>query len=211
MATTMGRGFVLLKFLGRNSPINAQCHVQTKLLSTSSAFQAKQMTVRDALNQAIGKKMSSIFDQIWFLHKWYKHFRWRISPRWPSFHDGRGGGPIRRSLQGHPWPLEEMGWQKGHWHSHHGNGFRGFGRRSCHERPQADLRIHDLQFLNASHRSSKFVLNRIHLTLSWTLAQKIRLRKRHMITGHQFCCKDFLHVWRHSQYPNCIQVLYKHE
>lgn len=54
----MGRGFVLLKFLGRNSPINAQCHVQTKLLSTSSAFQAKQMTVRDALNQAIDEEIA---------------------------------------------------------------------------------------------------------------------------------------------------------
>merc|ERR1712012_1468667 len=58
MATTMGRGFVLLKFLGRNSPINNQCHVQTKLLSTSSAFQAKQMTVRDALNQAIDEEIA---------------------------------------------------------------------------------------------------------------------------------------------------------
>merc|ERR1712012_384835 len=58
MATTMGRGFVLLKFLGRNSPINNQCHVQTKLLSTSSAFQAKQMTVRDSLNMALDEELA---------------------------------------------------------------------------------------------------------------------------------------------------------
>ena len=35
--------------------------------------------------------------------------------------------------------------------------------------------------------------------------------KTSQFTGHQFCCKDFLHVWRHSQYPYCIQVLYEHE
>merc|ERR1712209_68291 len=57
MATTMGRGFVLLKFLGRNSPINNQCHVQTKLLSTSAALKVKQLTVRDALNQALDEEI----------------------------------------------------------------------------------------------------------------------------------------------------------
>merc|ERR1712209_26104 len=57
MATTMGRGFVLLKFLGRNSPINNQCHVQTKLLSTSAALKVKQLTVRDALNMAMDEEM----------------------------------------------------------------------------------------------------------------------------------------------------------
>merc|ERR1712209_208438 len=58
MATTMGRGFVLLKFLGRNSPINNQCHVQTKLLSTSAALKVKQLTVRDALNQALDEELA---------------------------------------------------------------------------------------------------------------------------------------------------------
>ena len=58
MATTMRRGIVLLKFLNRNGPIKGQCHVQTKFLSTSNAFQAKTMTVRDALNSAIDEEIA---------------------------------------------------------------------------------------------------------------------------------------------------------
>ena len=58
MATTMRRGIVLLKFLNRNGPIKGQCHVQTKFLSTSTAFQAKTMTVRDALNSAIDEEIA---------------------------------------------------------------------------------------------------------------------------------------------------------
>merc|ERR1711981_337448 len=58
MATTMRRGIVLLKFLNRNGPIKGQCLVQTKFLSTSTAFQAKTMTVRDALNSAIDEEIA---------------------------------------------------------------------------------------------------------------------------------------------------------
>merc|ERR1712226_348513 len=58
MATKMGRGVVLLKFLSRNGSMKGQCHVQTKCLSTSTAFQAKSMTVRDALNSAIDEELA---------------------------------------------------------------------------------------------------------------------------------------------------------
>merc|ERR1739848_843492 len=58
MATKMGRGVVLLKFLNRNGSIKGQCHVQSKYLSTSTAFQAKSMTVRDALNSAIDEELA---------------------------------------------------------------------------------------------------------------------------------------------------------
>merc|ERR1712141_767239 len=57
MATKMGRGVVLLKFLSRNGSMKGQCHVQTKFLSTSTAFQAKSMTVRDALNMALDEEI----------------------------------------------------------------------------------------------------------------------------------------------------------
>merc|ERR1712079_784790 len=58
MATKMGRGIVLLKFLSRNGSMKGQCHVQSKYLSTSTAFQAKSMTVRDALNSAIDEELA---------------------------------------------------------------------------------------------------------------------------------------------------------
>ena len=58
MATKMGRGVVLLKFLCRNGSMKGQCHVQSKYLSTSTAFQAKSMTVRDALNSAIDEELA---------------------------------------------------------------------------------------------------------------------------------------------------------
>merc|ERR1711899_182909 len=58
MATKMGRGVVLLKFLSRNGSMKGQCHVQSKYLSTSTAFQAKSMTVRDALNSAIDEELA---------------------------------------------------------------------------------------------------------------------------------------------------------
>ena len=59
MATKMGRGVVLLKFLSRNGSMKGQCHVQTKFLSTSTAFQAsKSMTVRDALNSALDEELA---------------------------------------------------------------------------------------------------------------------------------------------------------
>merc|ERR1711936_1052409 len=58
MATKMGRGVVLLKFLSRNGSMKGQCHVQTKFLSTSTAFQSKSMTVRDALNSAIDEELA---------------------------------------------------------------------------------------------------------------------------------------------------------
>merc|ERR1712024_205712 len=60
MATNMGKKvLVLSKLLGRNSvAIKGQCHVQSKYLSTSTAFQAKSMTVRDALNSAIDEELA---------------------------------------------------------------------------------------------------------------------------------------------------------
>ena len=58
MATKMGRGVVLLKFLSRNGSMKGQCHVQTKFLSTSTAFQSKSMTVRDALNSALDEELA---------------------------------------------------------------------------------------------------------------------------------------------------------
>merc|ERR1712113_9110 len=58
MATKMGRGIVLLKFLSRNGSMKGQCYVQSKYLSTSTAFQSKSMTVRDALNSAIDEELA---------------------------------------------------------------------------------------------------------------------------------------------------------
>ena len=52
------RGLVLLRNLGRNSAIKGQCHVQTRTLATSSALKAKQLTVRDALNNAIDEELA---------------------------------------------------------------------------------------------------------------------------------------------------------
>merc|ERR1719384_2742800 len=57
MATKMGRGVVLLKFLSRNGSMKGQCHVQSKYLSTSTAFKAQSVTVRDALNMALDEEI----------------------------------------------------------------------------------------------------------------------------------------------------------
>jgi len=59
MATNMGsRGLVLSKLLGRNSSaIKGQCHVQGRTLATSAALKGKQLTVRDALNQALDEEI----------------------------------------------------------------------------------------------------------------------------------------------------------
>merc|ERR1719232_790948 len=53
MATKMGHGKILLNFLGRNSTIKSQ----SQTLATSAALKVKQLTVRDALNQALDEEI----------------------------------------------------------------------------------------------------------------------------------------------------------
>merc|ERR1711983_257843 len=59
MATNMGKKvLVLSKLLGRNSvAIKGQCHLQGRTLATSAALKVKQLTVRDALNQALDEEI----------------------------------------------------------------------------------------------------------------------------------------------------------
>merc|ERR1711953_1012639 len=60
MATNMGKKvLVLSKLLGRNSvAIKGQCHLQGRTLATSAALKVKQLTVRDALNQALDEELA---------------------------------------------------------------------------------------------------------------------------------------------------------
>merc|ERR1711884_334856 len=59
MATNMGKKvLVLSKLLGRNSvAIKGQGHLQGRTLATSAALKVKQLTVRDALNQALDEEI----------------------------------------------------------------------------------------------------------------------------------------------------------
>lgn len=92
------------------------------------------------------------------------------------------------------WIVEKIWWQTGHRYSDHRNGFCRHCGRCCHGRSSANLWIHDVQFLNASHRSRKcyFVVSSTFSSSLWwfdLLRWSIRRQKHFTCQPERLMCR----------------------